>query len=118
MKKLKFLLSLTTKDNDYQQEQATAAEDSARRLGVDLQIIYADNDSITQSQQLLTAIQSQSLRPDAIIFEPVGGTALPQVARAAATAGSAETCRGPETRFPETAHETTAAPPNGAPHGW
>lgn len=89
MKKLKLLLSLTTKDNDYQQEQATAAEDSARRLGVDLQIIYADNDSITQSQQLLTAIQSPTLRPDAIIFEPVGGTALPQVARAAATAGTA-----------------------------
>lgn len=89
MKPFKFLLSLTTKDNDYQQEQATAAEDSARRFGVDLQIIYAENDAITQSQQLLTAIQSQTLRPDAIIFEPVGGTALPQVARAAATAGTA-----------------------------
>jgi ribose transport system substrate-binding protein len=89
MKKFKLLLSLTTKDNDFQQEQATAAEDSARRLGVDLQIMYAENDAITQSQQLLTAVQSQSLRPDAILFEPVGGTALPQVARAAATAGVA-----------------------------
>src|SRR5690348_8017084 len=85
----KFLLSLTTKDNDYQQEQAKAAEEAAHRLGVDLQIIYADNDAITQSQQLLTAIQSAALRPTAIIFEPVGGTALPQVARAAAMAGVA-----------------------------
>jgi ribose transport system substrate-binding protein len=30
---------------------------------------------------------SPEQRPDAIVFEPVGGTALPQVARAAATAG-------------------------------
>src|SRR6267143_1072058 len=54
MKKLRFLISLTTDDNDYQIEQAQAAE---------------------------------NLRPDAIIFEPVGGTALPQVARAAVSAG-------------------------------
>jgi ABC-type sugar transport system substrate-binding protein len=88
MKKLNFLISLTTKENDYQQEQATAAQAAARRLDVDIQILYADNDAITQSQQLLQVIQSTSgTRPDAIVFEPVGGTALPQVARAAATAG-------------------------------
>src|SRR5437016_2177743 len=87
MKKLKFLVSLTTKDNDYQQEQATAAEETARRLGVDVDIIDANNDSINQSQQLLKAIQSTSERPDAIILEPVGGTAFPTVARAAAEAG-------------------------------
>lgn len=88
MKKLSVLVSLTTKDNDYQQEQAAAAEQTARRLGVDLQILFADNDAITQSQQLLKVIQTTSgPRPDAIIFEPAGGTALPQVARAAAAAG-------------------------------
>ncbi len=88
MKKLKFLVSLTTKDNDYQQEQATAAAETARRLGVDVDIVDANNDSINQSQQLLKLIQSTSGgRPDAIILEPVGGTALPTVARAAAEAG-------------------------------
>jgi ribose transport system substrate-binding protein len=88
MKKLKFLVSLTTNDNDYQIEQAASAEEAARRLGVEIQIIYAENDSITQSQQILTVIQSRSdSHPDGIIFEPVGGTALPQVARAAVTAG-------------------------------
>jgi len=90
MKKLKFLLSLTNNDNDYQLEQAAAAEEAAKRLGVDVQIIHADNDAITQSQQLLKIIQSRSApHPDAIIFEPVGGTALAQVARAAAAAGIA-----------------------------
>jgi ribose transport system substrate-binding protein len=88
MKKLNFLVSLTTDDNDYQMEQAASAENSARQLGVDVQIIYAGNDAINQSQQLLKVIQSRSeAHPDAIVFEPAGGTALPQVARAAAQAG-------------------------------
>jgi ribose transport system substrate-binding protein len=88
MKKLNFLISLTNNDNDYQIEQAAAAVEATRRLDVDIQIVHADNDSITQSQQILKVIQSRSeAHPDAIIFEPVGGTALPQAARAAAAAG-------------------------------
>ena len=89
MKKLRFLVSLTTNDNDYQIEQAQSAEQMARKLGVEARIIYADNDAITQSTQILKEIQSddEAQRPNAIVFEPVGGTALPQVARAAASAG-------------------------------
>lgn len=83
---MRIVLSLTNSENDYQREQASAAEDAARRLGVELEIIFADNDSINQSQQLLKAIQSSGERPDAIAFEPVG-TALAQVARAAVSAG-------------------------------
>jgi ribose transport system substrate-binding protein len=88
MKKLSFLVSLTNNDNDYQQEQATAAEKTARRLGVDVKIIHANNDALAQSQQLLHYVQDASVtRPDAIMFEPAGGTAFPQVARAAVAAG-------------------------------
>jgi ribose transport system substrate-binding protein len=88
MKKLKFLVSLTNNDNDYQIEQANATEEAARRLGVAAQVIYAGNDAITQSTQLLQAIQAAPQdRPDEILFEPVGSTALPQVARAAINAG-------------------------------
>lgn len=87
MKRLNFLVSLTTDDNDYQQEQANAAEQAAQRYGVDIKIIYAQNDSIIQSQQLLNVIQSSGPHPDAIIFEPVGGTGLPQAGRAAGAAG-------------------------------
>ena len=87
MKKLSFLVSLTNNDNDYQQEQAAAAERAARRLGVDVQVVHANNDAVTQSQQLLHFIQgSAASRPDAIIFEPASGTAFPQVARAAVAA--------------------------------
>jgi ribose transport system substrate-binding protein len=88
MKKLRFLLSLTNDDNDYQIEQTSAAQHAARRLGVDLEIVYAGNDGIVQSQQLLTSIQSTTApHPEAIIFEPAGSTAHPQIARAAAAAG-------------------------------
>ena len=87
MKKLRLVVSLTTHDNDFQMEQAAAAQDAAKRYGVDVEILYADNDAIQQSQQLLQLIQSKSAPPDGIIFEPVGGTAFPLVARAAAAAG-------------------------------
>jgi ribose transport system substrate-binding protein len=87
MKKLRILVSLTTNDNDYQIEQAKSAEETSRRLNVETKIVYAENDAINQSTQLLRAIQvAPQDRPDAIVFEPVGGTALPQVARAAAAA--------------------------------
>jgi len=88
MKRLSFLVSLTNNDNDYQQEQASAAEKAARRLGVEVKIIHANNDALAQSQQLLHYVQDSSVaKPDAIMFEPAGGTAFPQVARAAAAAG-------------------------------
>jgi ABC-type sugar transport system substrate-binding protein len=87
MKKLNFVLSLTNNDNDYQLEQAAAAEKAARRLDFDLQIVHANNDAVTQSQQLLKFVQAPAdSRPDAIVFEPAGGTGFPQVARAAAAA--------------------------------
>jgi ribose transport system substrate-binding protein len=87
-KKIRILVSLTTDDNDYQIEQAQSAEQAATRLGVTAQIIYAGNDAITQSTQILTEVQApEGSRPDAIVFEPVGSTALPQVARAATAAG-------------------------------
>jgi len=88
MGKLRFLVSLTTNDNDFQLEQAQAAEQAASKFGVSIQTLFAQNDAINQSTQILKAIQAAPEdRPQAIIFEPVGGTALPQVARAAVNAG-------------------------------
>jgi ribose transport system substrate-binding protein len=87
VKRLRVVVSLTTDDNDYQIEQAVAAELAAARLGIDLEILYAGNDTIQQSQQILKVIQGpKNSVPDAIVFEPVGATALPQAARAAAAA--------------------------------
>ena len=88
MKKLRFLVSLHTRENDFQVAQGQSAEDAARKLGSDAEIVFADNDAVNQSTQLLKAIQSPiESRPDAIVVEPVGSTAMPQVARAASAAG-------------------------------
>lgn len=86
--KLRFLVSLITENNDYQLEQAATAKSAAQQLGVDVEIVYADGDSITQSTQILKSIQvDPAQRPHAIVVEPVGGTGLPQVAKAASVAG-------------------------------
>jgi ribose transport system substrate-binding protein len=90
MKKSEFVISLPTNDNDFQRLQESSVQNAARRLGVQVRVIHADNDSVTQSQQLLELIQGrEDSRPAGIVFEPAGGTALPQVAQAAAAAGIA-----------------------------
>ena len=111
MKKLKFVVSLTTDDNDYQIEQSESAEQAARKTGVDVQIIHAKNDAINQSTQVLKAIQApKELRPDAIIFEPVGGTALPQVAKAAVSAGIGWVILNRDATYIEELRKTSTAP--------
>jgi ribose transport system substrate-binding protein len=111
MSKLRFLVSLTTNDNDYQIEQAESAENAARKLNVELQISYADNDAINQSTQILKAVQSAGpIRPHAVIFEPVGGTALPQVARAAVSAGIGWAILNREATYVSELRKTSAAP--------
>lgn len=110
-KKLKFVLSLTNNDNDYQQEQASAAERAARRLGVDLVIVHANNDAVTQSQQLLQFVQSASgPRPDAIVFEPAGGTGFPQVARAAIGANIGWVVLNHDAEYLQTLRENVRVP--------
>jgi ribose transport system substrate-binding protein len=86
VKKLSLVVSLPN-NNSYQQEQAKAAQETARRLGADVQIIYADNDSVRQSSQLLDFVQSRGSRPDGILFEPLTSTGLVRVAEAAVNAG-------------------------------
>jgi ABC-type sugar transport system substrate-binding protein len=85
---MKILVSLNTDKNDYQRQQAIAAGETARRLGVNVEIVHSDNDPIHQSQLLLNVIQSPTNRPDGIIAMPCG-TGLAQVARAAVNAGIA-----------------------------
>lgn len=86
MNTLSVVVALTTRENDYQAEQAIVVTDLAARLGVKLEIIYADNDAVNQTQQLIKIIQNADHRPSAILVEPVG-TGMPQVAKAAVAAG-------------------------------
>jgi ribose transport system substrate-binding protein len=86
--KLSVLVSLPTLENDYQQEQAKQAELVASQLDLEVKVIDSKNDSITQSLELVRTIQSKAdTRPHAILVEPAGGTAFPQVAHAAVSSG-------------------------------
>lgn len=88
MTELSVLVSLATEASDFQREQAKSAKDVAARLDMAAEIIYADDDALTQSEQLLKIIQGDAgPRPQAIVIQPCGQTALPHVARAAAAAG-------------------------------
>jgi ABC-type sugar transport system substrate-binding protein len=83
---LKVLLALTTEDNDYQREQASVAQATADRLGISLQVLFAGNDAIGQTKQILESIKQTSEPPDVVVVEPVG-TGMSTVAAQAARQG-------------------------------
>lgn len=85
MKKLKVALGLTMQENDFQQQHAAVAQATARRLGIELEVVYGEGDAIAQTKQILEIIRGPN-RPDAIIVEPIGTGMLP-VATAAVNAG-------------------------------
>lgn len=86
MEKLSFVVSLVDRSNDYQRAQAAAAEDAARRLGVDVEVLFAFGDAVEQSQQLSAVIQSRTKKVSGIVLQPVG-TGMQQLASAATAAG-------------------------------
>ena len=87
MKKVRIVVSLPN-DNAYQHEQGLVAKATGEQLGLELQVIQANDDSITQSQQLLEVIQSTpESRPSALLVEPVTATGLRRVAEEAVAAG-------------------------------
>jgi len=110
MKKLKCVLALPG-DALYLREQAAAAKAAADRLGVELQVLNAEMDPVTQSQQLLGFVQSPTgSRPDAIIIEPVNSAGLPRVAEAAAAAGIAWVVSNAQVEYLAALRKTAKAP--------
>ncbi len=86
MKRLKLAVSLPN-ENSYQLEQARVATETGAQLGADVSVVFAENDAVTQSQQVLEMVQSGAERPDAILFEPLTATGLARVGEAAVDAG-------------------------------
>jgi ribose transport system substrate-binding protein len=86
MKRLSFTL-LVVENNDFQAQQVISARAAADRLGIQLEVIHTEHNAIAQGEHVLKLLQSTPLvRPDGILFEPVG-TPLAQGARMAASAG-------------------------------
>ena len=89
MKKLKVVVSLPN-SSAFQLAQAEAARSAAVRMGLDLQVMHANDDCATQGQQMLRIMQSSSdLWPSAFIVEPASGTGLRSVAEMAVAKGIA-----------------------------
>lgn len=86
MKRPKLVVSLPN-ENSYQLEQAHVAKAKAAELGADISVIFADNDSVTQNQQVVEIIQSGESRPDAVLFEPLTATALARAGASAVATG-------------------------------
>lgn len=108
-KPARVLVSLITQDNDYQRAHAAGAEAVAQQLGVSLEILYADNDAVTQVQQILTAIQQRDHGFEAIITEPVG-TAMLNVAEVAVRSGIAWCLLNRDADYIQTLRQSTTVP--------
>lgn len=106
---VKALIALTTSDNDYQRAHAASAEAVARRMGITLEIIYADNDAVNQVQQILSAIQAKDHGFDFVLTEPVG-TGMVSVAEMAVSKGIAWCVVNCETEYVSRLRRTASVP--------
>ena len=89
MKRLRIVVSLPN-DNAYQREQKAAAKSTAQRLGLDLQVIQAADDSAVQTQQLIKIVESApEAWPNAFLVEPLSATGLRHIAEGAVAKGIA-----------------------------
>jgi ribose transport system substrate-binding protein len=86
MQKLKFVLSIPG-DTMYLRAQTSAAQATADRLGVELEVVSAEMDAVAQGQYLVDLVHSRTSRPAGILVEPVSAAGLPRVAEAAVAAG-------------------------------
>jgi len=82
----RIVVSLPEGDNEYQRLQATDAQATAARLGLDVEVFYAENNAILQIQQLFKVVHAAE-RPVLIVVEPVAFEGMERVAQKAASLG-------------------------------
>ncbi len=82
------VLGLLTDKQDFQLLEAAAAREAANRVGLAIEVVFADNNAVVQIQQLFRSIHApESERPVAIVVKTVTGEGLERVARNAVQAG-------------------------------
>ena len=80
--------SFLTQDQEFQRLQAEDARQVAAREGLEIEVLFADNNAVLQIQQLYALIHgAPESRPAAIVVETVAGEGLERVARKAAATG-------------------------------
>jgi len=82
----RIVVSLPEGDNEYQRLQASDAQATAARLGLGIEVLYAENNAVLQIQQLFKAIHAPD-PPRAVVVEPVAVEGMERVAHKAASIG-------------------------------
>ncbi len=84
----KVVVALLSDQQEFQLMQAADARTSAARAGLDVEVVFAENNAVQQIHQLFTQIHApEAERPAAIVAETVTGEGLERVARNAVRAG-------------------------------
>ncbi len=84
----KVLVSLLSEEQDFQVMQGADARETAARLGLNVEVEFAESHAVLQIQQLFKAIHApEGVRPAAVLVEPVVGEAFERVARSATGIG-------------------------------
>jgi ABC-type sugar transport system substrate-binding protein len=82
------VVGLLTAEQEFQQLQAKDARDTAARLGLEAEVLFAEGNAVLQIQQLFRHVHAaEGGRPVAIVVEAAAGDGLERVARNAVGAG-------------------------------
>jgi ABC-type sugar transport system substrate-binding protein len=85
---MKIAVSLTSADQEYQARQAQDAVETGRRLGVEVEVLFAEDNAVLQIQQLFRLVHApEAERPAALLVHTRVPDGLERVARNAAKAG-------------------------------
>jgi ABC-type sugar transport system substrate-binding protein len=84
----KVVVALLNAEQEFQQAQARDARETAARLGLEVEVVFADGHAVVQIQQLFKHIHApEDERPAAIVVQAATAEGLERVARNAAKAG-------------------------------
>jgi ribose transport system substrate-binding protein len=82
------VISLVSEQQEYQALQATDATSTAGRLGMEIEVVFAEDNAVLQIQQLFHCLHApEAERPSALIVHTRAPDGLERVARNAAQAG-------------------------------
>jgi ABC-type sugar transport system substrate-binding protein len=84
----KVVVALLTSAQEFQQMQAADARAAGQRTGLEVEVVFAENNAIQQIHQLYSFIHvPEERRPAAIVVEPVSPDGMERLARNAIKAG-------------------------------
>ena len=85
---MRIVVSLPDQENEFQLMQAADARAAGQRTGLDVEVVFCENNAVQQIQQLYSFIHApEDRRPAALVVEAVSSEGMERVARNAVKAG-------------------------------